>query len=163
IAEHPAQKSGGIGTRVKREPVWSMLVAQRPQIVDAQNVVGVGVSVEYGVYPLDSLAKSLRVGVGCGVDQNTLAAILCHYGRPSVGVAVVCRAPMVSACGCARCSCMRPSCIARVMYSDAMKRSNVISNSVAVSPLSSTRESKSFEDCWYAVACASCSAAVGGT
>src|SRR5260370_20167606 len=86
IAEHLAQKGGGIGTSVKRKLVRFMLVAQGPQVVDAQNVVGVSVSVEHGVYPLDSLANSLRVEIGSGVDQNNLAAILNHYGRPSAAV-----------------------------------------------------------------------------
>jgi hypothetical protein len=47
------------------------------------------------------------------------------------------------------------------MYSEAMKRSKVISSSLLECPLSSTRLSRSFEDWRYASAWACCSEAVG--
>src|SRR5271156_6617969 len=56
VAEHAAQKSRSIGTSIKRQPPWLVTVTQRAQIVDAKNVVGVGVRVEHRIQPRDALA-----------------------------------------------------------------------------------------------------------
>ncbi len=46
VGEHLAQKCRRVGPRVKRQFLRLVPVAERPQVVDAQNVIGVRVSVE---------------------------------------------------------------------------------------------------------------------
>src|SRR5271166_2329886 len=58
VAEHLAQKSGCIGTRVERQLPGLVRVAERAQIVDAQDVVSVRVRVKNCIQARDLLADS---------------------------------------------------------------------------------------------------------
>ena len=63
------------------------MISKRPQIVDAKNVIGVGVGVEDGVELRDVFAQCLLAEVGRGVDNN-VAAVVCEHDRRT-GAAVV--------------------------------------------------------------------------
>jgi hypothetical protein len=49
--------------------------AHGPQIVDSENVVSVGVSVENSIQSTDAFANGLFAEVGSGVDQDKPAAV----------------------------------------------------------------------------------------
>src|SRR2546426_284657 len=56
VAEHVADEISGIGTGIKRQLSRLVMETQWPQIVDAQNVVSVGVGIEHGIQLMDLLA-----------------------------------------------------------------------------------------------------------
>src|SRR6516164_3817539 len=63
------------------------MVAERAKVVDAEDVVGVGVSVEHGVDLADALADGLLAEVGRSVDKDHLSTEFEEDGR--AGAAVV--------------------------------------------------------------------------
>jgi hypothetical protein len=65
--------------------------ATSPQVVDAENMVGVGMGVEHGIDPRNILAHGLRVKIRSGVDEHDLAVILKHDGRPRPPVVRIAR------------------------------------------------------------------------
>src|SRR5271155_2371504 len=79
VAEHLAQECRRIGARVERQFSWLVNEAERTQIIDAKNVVGVSVGVENRIHALDLLANGLRVKIGRGVDKHDLARIFDHH------------------------------------------------------------------------------------
>jgi hypothetical protein len=60
--------------------------AEGPQIVDAENVVRMGVGLEHGIDPGDVFANRLLAKVGGGVNQNDLAAKLEQDGWPRAAI-----------------------------------------------------------------------------
>ena len=91
VAEHAAQKFGCFRARVERNATVAAK-AQRPQIVNAQNVIGVSMGVENGVNLANFLANRLLAEIGTGVDENKLAAVLEDNRRTSAAVASIGRA-----------------------------------------------------------------------
>src|SRR5208337_3963215 len=81
VAEHLAQKSGRVRTRVERQPVGLVAITQWAQIVDAQDVVGVRVCVKNRVDPRDALANGLRIKIWSRIDQHYLAREFQHDRR----------------------------------------------------------------------------------
>src|SRR5271169_761626 len=70
VAEHLAQKGGGIGASIEGQLLRLMTETERAQIVDAQNMIGVRVRVENGIYASDPLANSLAIKIGRGIDEH---------------------------------------------------------------------------------------------
>src|ERR1700683_2192448 len=89
VTEHFAQKGGRIRTRIERQLPRLVTVAERAQIVDAQNMVGVRVGVENRIHVVDSFTDGLRVEIGRGIDEHHLARVLDHYRGTSAPVAWV--------------------------------------------------------------------------
>jgi hypothetical protein len=86
VAEHFAQESGRVGARVERQPSRLVAVAERAQIVDAENMVGVRVGVKHRIHARDALANRLRIEIGRGIDEHHLARVLEHHRRPGAAV-----------------------------------------------------------------------------
>src|SRR5208282_1363675 len=81
VAEHLAQKSGRVRTRVERQSVRLVAITQWPQIINAQDVVGVRVRVKNRVHPRDALANGLRIKIWSRIDQHYLARKFQHDRR----------------------------------------------------------------------------------
>ena len=86
VGEHPAQKRGGFGPSIQGKLLRLVLVTQRPQIINAQDVVGMRMGIEDRVNPSDVFADCLRVKIGSGIDQYDFAVLLDHDRRPGAPV-----------------------------------------------------------------------------
>src|SRR6266436_5661750 len=64
-----------------------MQKAQRPQIVDSENVIGMSVRVEHCIEAANVLSDSLLSEIRSGIDQNAAPAVLNQYRRPGSAVA----------------------------------------------------------------------------
>ncbi len=65
---------GGLVVGVDGE-VAGVAKAERAEVVEAHDVVGVAVGVEDGVDVADAFAEGLRVEVGAGVDEDDVAVV----------------------------------------------------------------------------------------
>ncbi len=70
VAEHVAQEFAGSRRGIKRQLIGLVLIRQRAQVVDSEDVVGVGVGVEHGIELGDLFAQRLFTKVRRGVDQD---------------------------------------------------------------------------------------------
>ena len=73
VAKHFAQEFARLRRGIKRQLARDVLIRQRAQIVDSEDVVGVRVSVEYGIELRDFFAQRLFAKVWRGVDQDVAA------------------------------------------------------------------------------------------
>src|ERR1700676_2386855 len=89
VAKHFAQEFARLRRCIKRQLARDVLISQRPQIVDSEDVVGVRVSVEYGVELRDFFAQRLFAKVRRGVDQDVASAVADHHGGTGAAVARV--------------------------------------------------------------------------
>src|SRR3954452_23473496 len=69
----------GRRTGVKRHRAFLVAKAQRTEIIEPENVIGMCVGVEDRVDARDALANGLRVEVGRGVYENDAAVISDHH------------------------------------------------------------------------------------
>src|SRR5580700_3931824 len=76
IAEHIAQKFRRLGPGIKRKFIGLMAVAQWPEIVEAEDVVGVGVGIEDRVDVANLLANGLFAKIRRGIDEDCSPVIL---------------------------------------------------------------------------------------
>src|SRR6266404_3554146 len=94
VAKHFAQEFAGLRRGIKRKFAWYVLIRQRSQVVDSENVVGVRVSVEHGIKLGDLFAQRLFTKVRRGVDQYVAGigvriTVADHHGRTGAAVARV--------------------------------------------------------------------------
>ena len=75
VAEHVAQKFAVARRGIERQLTGPVAIGERAQVVDAENVVGVGVRVEDGVELSDVFAQGLFAKVGRGVDENVAVVV----------------------------------------------------------------------------------------
>src|SRR6266403_6242026 len=76
VAKHVAQEFAGLRRGIKRKFAWYVLIRQRSQVVDSEDVVGVRVSVEHGIELSDLLAQRLFAKVRRGVDQDMAGIVV---------------------------------------------------------------------------------------
>src|SRR5882762_1982002 len=76
VAKHFAQEFAGLRRGIKRKFAWYVLIRQRSQVVDSEDVVGVGVGVEHGIKLGDLLAQRLFAKVRRGVDQDMAGIVV---------------------------------------------------------------------------------------
>src|SRR5438132_4278631 len=86
ITEHVANEFRGVGPGVERQLARFMAKTQRPQVVDSENVIGVGVSVEHGIKMGDALADCLLVKIRCAVDEHHATVVFNQNRRSSTAV-----------------------------------------------------------------------------
>ena len=84
VAKHFADEVGCFGARVQRNLALAV-IAQGAQIVDAENVIGMGVGVKHRVDLADSFANRLLAKVGRGVDQDGLARQIPSVSKAGYG------------------------------------------------------------------------------
>src|ERR1700676_5502830 len=70
VAKHFAQEFARLRRGIKRQLAWDVLISQRAQVVDSEDVVGVRVSVEHGIELRDFFAQHLFAKVLRGIDQD---------------------------------------------------------------------------------------------
>ncbi len=75
IAEHVADELGGIGASVERNFTVAV-IAEWAKVVDAEDVVGVGMGIEDRIDLRDVLANGLLAKIGGGVNEHRLTAEL---------------------------------------------------------------------------------------
>lgn len=88
VREGAAENREGFFRGINRDGGFLLLI-ERTNVVEAKNVVGVGVSVENGVEAIDILTQGLMAEIGRGVDDDVAAAVGKQYGRTSALVARV--------------------------------------------------------------------------
>src|SRR5260370_12023625 len=96
-AKHFGQEFARLRRGIKRQLARDVLIRERAQIVDSEDVVGVRVSVEYGIELRDFLAQRLFAKVWRGVDQDVAGMVVRitvadHHGGTGAAVARVGRA-----------------------------------------------------------------------
>ena len=69
VAEHPLDGGHGVRRGVDRD-VGSLPEVERAHVVEAHDVIGVGVREEYGVEAVDARAQGLSAEVGRGIDRG---------------------------------------------------------------------------------------------
>src|SRR5438067_11411351 len=74
VLKHGAHKIGDVLTCVQRNAPFAV-EAERTQIVNAQDMVGVSVRVEYGVDATNLFTNRLLAEVGCAVNQNRTVVV----------------------------------------------------------------------------------------
>jgi len=87
VAKHIAQKVAVTRSGIERHLAGLVMIGERPQVVDAKDVVSVRVRVKDGIELRDVLAQSLFAEIGCCVDQHMTAAVADHDGGTRSAVA----------------------------------------------------------------------------
>ena len=89
VAENAADDVEGLDGSVGGDRHF-LVIVEGAHVVEAQDVVGVGVRVEDGVDAGDVGAQGLGAEVGRGVDQHIFAGVLHQHGRAEAVVARIC-------------------------------------------------------------------------
>src|SRR5206468_640089 len=87
VAEHFPDELGSVWTCIEWQPVWLMQKAERTQVVDPEEVVGVSMGVQHRIQAADIFADCLFAEIRRGIDQNRAAAVFNEYGWPGAPVA----------------------------------------------------------------------------
>jgi len=72
--------------RVQRQPVRLVQEAQRTQVVDAEDMVGVGVCIEHGIQVANVLANRLLAEIRRRIDENGMSVVFHQHRRPGAAV-----------------------------------------------------------------------------
>ena len=86
VAEDAADDVEGLDGSVGRDGHF-LVVVEGAHVVEAQDVVGVGVGVEDGVDAGDAGAQGLGAEIGRGVDEDILAGVLHQHGGAEAVIA----------------------------------------------------------------------------
>src|ERR1700690_411918 len=86
VAERAADEISRFRPRIQRELVGFVPKAERAQIIQAQDVIGVTVSVEDGVQFANVLADGLLTEVRRSIDEHSHATILHQHGGSGTAV-----------------------------------------------------------------------------
>src|SRR5579864_8028109 len=89
VAEHVADEFSRIRMRIKRQPIGLVTKTYWTKIVDAQDMVGVGMSVKDGVKRANIFANCLFAKVWRGVDQHAAPGVFDQDRRAGSPVARV--------------------------------------------------------------------------
>jgi hypothetical protein len=87
VAEHGAKKFAGMWRGIERHPAGSVEKRQRAQVVDSENMVGVGVGVEHGIELSHVFAQRLFAKIGSAVDHHMASVVAEEDRRTGAAVA----------------------------------------------------------------------------